>query len=394
LKIQRSLHGPIVSQAGETAIALRVAGLDRPGIMQQWWDMGQATNLAQFEAALKQMQIPMFTVLYADRKGHILHFFNGQVPVRSQGDFEDWTQLLPGDTSRNLWTKTHAYQDLPRIVDPASGWLQNANDAPWTTTFPTAIDPEDYPAYIAPRGPMSFRAQRSAQMLLNDDKISFEEVVQYKHSTEMFLADRLLDDLLPLARQGSERSQKAAAVLAKWDRQTNADSRGAVLFSTWADNLDLEELFAKPWDAKTPLSTPDGLAHPQAAIAALETAAAKVEKNYGALDVSWGEVYRFQSGTAELPANGGPAELGVFRTLWFQPTDDHHFRAVGGDSYVAVVEFSNPVRAQVLMTYGNSTQPNSPHNGDQLQLAAQQKLRPAWRSRSEIETHLAQREQL
>jgi len=48
--------------------------------------------------------------------------------------------MIPGDTSTTLWTETHPYQDLPRVIDPASGWLQNANDPPWTTTFPLALD--------------------------------------------------------------------------------------------------------------------------------------------------------------------------------------------------------------------------------------------------------------
>jgi len=58
------------------------------------------------------------------------------------------------------------------VLDPASGWLQNANDPPWTTTFPLALDPDDYPPYMAPRGPMNFRAQRSAQMLSEDEQLS------------------------------------------------------------------------------------------------------------------------------------------------------------------------------------------------------------------------------
>ena len=66
----------------------------------------------------------------------------------------------------------------------------------------------------------------------------------------------------------------------------------------------------------------------------------------------------------------------------------------GGDSYIAAVEFGEPVRAQVLMTYGNATQPGSPHIGDQLALSAKGELRPAWRTREEIEANLEAREVL
>ena len=391
LVVRRSIHGPVVLEKDSEAIALRVVGLDQPGVLEQWWDMARAKNLTEFEAVLQRLQLPMFTVMYADRDGHIMHLFNGQVPVRSSGDYEYWTGIVPGDTSTTLWTKTHPYQDLPRVLDPPSGWLQNANDPPWTTTFPAAIAPDNYPPYMAPREPMSFRAQRSARMLALDNQISLSEMIQYKHSTRMELGDRLLDDLIPLARQSnSAKVRQAAEVLNAWDREADADSRGAVLFATWAAEMDFSRAFAKPWNENFPYTTPDGLADPAGAVAALETAATKVETAYKALDVPWGEVFRLRYGNVDLPANGGDGELGIFRVLDFIPVQNGQFRAINGDSYVAAIEFSNPVKAMVLTSYGNATQPGSSHIGDQLQLFARQQLRPVWRQRQEIEAHLAE----
>jgi len=391
LTVQRSVHGPVIAQKDGKALALRVVGLDQPGALEQWWTMGLAKNLTEFEAAIKPVQIPMFTVIYADREGHIMHLFNGQVPVRSQGDYAYWSGIIPGDTSTTLWTQFHPYADLPRVLDPQSGWLQNANDPPWTTTFPVPLKPDDYPSYIAPRGPMEFRAQHSAKMLKSDERISFEKMVEYKHSTHVELAERLLDDLITAARQhGGEVGKNAADVLETWDRKTESDSRGAVLFAFWNEEVDFSNLFAVPWNEQEPLTTPNGLADPVSAVTALEAAAQRVMATYGRLDVPWGEVFRLRSGNLDLPANGG--EVGIFRNLWFSPLEDGRFEAIGGESYVAAIEFSNPVRAMALVSYGNATQPNSPHVGDQLELFAKKQLRPIWRSRQEIEVHLATRE--
>ena len=391
LTVQRSVHGPVIAQKDGKALALRVVGLDQPGALEQWWTMGLAKNLTEFEAAIKPVQIPMFTVIYADREGHIMHLFNGQVPVRSQGDYAYWSGIIPGDTSTTLSTQFHPYGDLPRVLDPQSGWLQNANDPPWTTTFPVPLKPDDYPSYIAPRGPMEFRAQHSAKMLKSDERISFEKMVEYKHSTHVELAERLLDDLITAARQhGGEVGKNAADVLETWDRKTESDSRGAVLFAFWNEEVDFSNLFAVPWNEQEPLTTPNGLADPVSAVTALEAAAQRVMATYGRLDVPWGEVFRLRSGNLDLPANGG--EVGIFRNLWFSPLEDGRFEAIGGESYVAAIEFSNPVRAMALVSYGNATQPNSPHVGDQLELFAKKQLRPIWRSRQEIEVHLATRE--
>ncbi|NJM21305.1 MAG: acylase [Richelia sp. SM1_7_0] len=392
LVVKSSVHGPVVSEKDGKVTALRVVGLDQPGVLKQWWDMARSQNLAEFEKVLQRLQLPMFTVMYADRKGHIMHLFNGLVPVREEGDFADWQGVIPGDTSKRLWTKNHPYEDLPRVVDPQSGWLQNANDSPWTTTFPLAIQPEKYPPYMAPRL-MDFRAQSSARMLDEDKKITFNEMVTYKHSTRMEFADRILDDLIPAARKyGSKLGQRAVNVLEKWDRQANASSKGAVLFAAWAEELDFDQAFSKPWSQDAPRTTPDGLANPQDAVKLLETVAAKVEKAYGKLDVAWGEVFRLKYGSVNLPGNGGDGYLGIFRVVNFAPSENAQFQPVAGDSYVAAIEFSTPVKAMALMSYGNSSQPGSAHSVDQLPLFARQQLRPVWRTRKDIEAHLESRQ--
>ncbi len=391
LVVQRSIHGPVVAQKDGKAIALRVVGLDQPNMMEQIWDMAKASQLSEFEAALERLQLPMFNILYSDRNGHILYLFNAQVPVHSKGDWKYWQGVVPGDTSATLWTKTHPYQDLPRIVDPASGWLQNANDPPWTTTFPQALNPEDYPSYMAPRF-MHFRAQRSAKMLMEDKQISFEKMIADKFSSRMELADRILDDLIPAARRlGGELGKQSADVLEAWNRKTDADSRGAVLFAAWARSMPASNWFATPWNENSPLTTPDGLANPADAVKVLEAAATTVKLLYGALDVPWGEVARLRYGNVNLPASGGPGLFGIFRVLDLAPAAGGHFQPIAGDSYIAALEFSNPVRAKVLTTYGNATQPGSPHVGDQLSLYARNELRAVWRDRKEIETHLESR---
>ena len=408
LLIRTSVHGPVVGQVDGSDVALRVVGLDSPGIFEQYWEMSTATNLPEFETALRKMQMPLLTVIYADRDGHILKLFGGQTPVRSSGDWSYWSGVVPGDTSATLWTEVHAYDDLPRVVDPESGWLQNANEPPWTTTLPRALDPDDYPPYMAPRtvseqgaeraARVRFRAQRSARMLAEDESITFDELVDYKLSTRMELADRILDDLaIAVDAHGSERAKRALAVLEGWDRTADAESRGAVLFARFVKELTQKGaagVFAEGRSADHPLTTPDGLADPAAAADALETAATVVMDEYGTLDVPWGDVYRLRGEDRDLPANGGPGDFGVFPLVKYQKDDDGRFRAWLGESYIALVEFSEPVRARALLTTSNSSQPGSPHNGDQLELFSRKELRPVWRTRAEIEPHLELREDL
>jgi len=244
---------------------------------------------------------------------------------------------------------------------------------------------------------MRLRAQRSARMLMEDESITFEELIQYKHSTRMELADRLLDDLLAAAQESTrDRVRRAAQVLGSWDRNADADSQGAVLFEAFVQDLNRSrsDIFARNWSEDSPLETPDGLADPVAALEALETAARRVETDYGALDVAWGKIHRLRIGDLDFPANGGPDSLGIFRALSFRELGQGLKQAASGDSFVMAVEFSNPVRAQALLSYGNASQPDSPFRGDQLELFSRKELRPVWRTREEIEANLAFKEEL
>ncbi len=389
--IEHSVHGPVIGRKEGKALAVRVVGLDQPHLLEQYWDMAHAQSLEEFESIISRLQMPVFNTIYADRDGHIMYLYGGRVPRRSQGDWSYWRGVIPGQTSETLWTETLEYAELPKLIDPETGWVQNANDPPWTSTIPQVLDPSDHPVYLAPNN-MPFRPQRSARMLMDDAQISFEDLVKYKHSTRVESADRILDDLIAATEKyGTSAGKDAAEVLKEWDRKTDAESRGAVLYLFWANKLGREG-FALPWRKEAPLSTPNGLANPPEAVKMLEAAAAEVAQKYGRIDVPWGEVVRLRYATIDLPANGGPSSLGIFRQISIAEDSDGKFKAVAGESYYAAVEFGPEVRAEALMSYGNASQPGSPHRGDQLELFVKKQLRPVWRTRKAIEANLEKRE--
>ncbi len=393
LNIMRTVHGPVIREDEGSPIAMRVAGLDRPFLLEQYWQMATAHNFDQYQAALRRLQVPTFNILYADRDGHIEYLWNATLPKRSKGDLAYWAGVVPGDTSETLWKTYHAYEELPKVIDPPSGYVANTNDPPWNAAWPNTLDVTKYPPYIAGKT-ASFRAERSLQMLSEDGKLTYEKFIRNKHSTRALLADRILPDLLNATElYGTDLAKQAAAVLTKWDRQAEATSQGAVLFYAWATrfmgpNLGSQAAFAIPFDLQKPLTTPAGLKNPQLAARQLDEAAADTLKNFKALDVPWGDVMRFQWAGADLPANGGFGNLGIFRVITFGPLHNGTRSQTHGETYVAAVEFSKPMKASVLMSYGNSSQPGSPHQTDQLPYLTRKELRTAWQTRKDVEANL------
>ena len=399
LDIRRTVQGPVVFDQNGVTVAMRVAGLDRPKMLEQWFRMGEARSLEEFQSALRMMSVPMWHANYADDQRHIMFVFDGLVPRRRVRDYQYWSRVVPGDTSETLWTDYLSFDELPKSVDPPSGFHQNANEPPWLMTLPR-LDRAKFPAYVAPTGEAlpQMRTLRSLRMITEDKKIGYEQLLAKKHSTRMELADRILPDLLTAAE-----NTDAGRVLAKWDRHTDVDSSGAVLFQMFVDRYfsaatgSIDSKLRVKYDPERPLDSAHGLADPAGAAAALAAAADECVQRYGTLDVKWGVVFRFASGTADLPGNGGPGGSGLFRTIAFarRPSADggaDRYYAASGETIVCAVEFSRDQRAQCLLGYGNATQPGSPHLEDQLPFMVQKKLLPVHREKKDIEAHIELRE--
>jgi acyl-homoserine-lactone acylase len=395
ITIQKTVQGPVFVKPNGDTVALRVAGLDRPGMLQEYWDMGKAHNFDQFQAALKRLQVPTFNIVYGDRQGHIMYIYNGIVPVHPNGDFKYWRGDVPGDTSSTLWTTIHPYEDLPKVIDPPSGFVQNTNDPPWIVTWPSPLKPSDFPPYMAPLTGVTMRSQRSVQLLMSKPKLTYDDFVSFKFSNRALLADRVLPELLTAAAASDDQNVKdAVAVLNAWDHEFNPESKGALLFERWASklmgaNFMNESNFANPFSLSDPLNTPSGLKDPAAAVKFLGEAAVEVKKQFGSLERPYGDVTKYRAGDVAAPGESGSGSIGIFPSMIFGPYGKDGTRnAVSGETWISMVEFTTPLKAEGLMSYGDSTQPGTKHRSDQVELLSERKLRTLWMTRPEIEKHL------
>ncbi|QJB32306.1 penicillin acylase family protein [Chitinophaga oryzae] len=384
---------PVLGVKDNKAYTIKIAGLDSAGFFYEWHLMAKAVDRREFEAALQRMQLPLFNVIYADKAGNIGYFFGGNVPVRTSGDWNFWHGTIDGSQSKNSWSQTHRYNDMPKLFNPRTGFIQNANDPPWYCTYPSVLSPSAYPSYMSPVG-MGFRPQRAVNMIRNNFSVTFDDLVKYKLNTGVEVADRFLDELLAAAEKYPDPiAQAAAGVLRKWDRTTDGASIGGMLFINWYSKLD-DTMFKLSWDPAHPTETPAGLKDSVTAVKLLSIAAMEIHQMFGSLQVPWGEIFRFRGGAYDFPANGGPGNYGIYRTIEFMQDADGRMRALAGDTYVAAVEFGRKIKARVLLSYGNASQPGSRHIGDQLQLLSKKQLRTPWIERRDILQHLEKTERL
>ena len=399
LTIRRSVHGPLFTDRRGVTVALRVVAADRPRMFEQFWRMGLARNLDEWRNAMRMQQLPIFHTMYADRDGHIMYVYNAAPPVRAHGDHQFWNGVIPGDRSDLIATdKIVPFDQLPQVLDPPTGWVQNCNDSPWTSVHPMAIDPKNFLPYIAPPPSLTQRAQRSIRLLSQPGKISLDDLKEMKLSTHSEIAEHFVDDLVAAARQsGSAKGKEAAEILAKWDRKGETTSDGTFLFFRFmqaaGNNFQNIGGYGVGPDPRQPLTTPRGFADPAKAVALLESEARRLENEYDTMHVIWGDVIRLRKGALDLPGNGIPGTLGGIRTVGVGPFVDGKAQIQSGDTFYAVIEFSKtgPPKGEALLGYGNWSRVGSKHVDDQLALASQKKMRPILRVREEIERNLETR---
>jgi acyl-homoserine-lactone acylase len=383
-----SHYGPVIRIKGNKGDAYKSANLSLIQFLTQYNLMAKAKNLTEFRAALNMQELPMFNVAYADNRGNIFYLFNGRIPIRPTGF--DWSGRVPGNTSKSEWFAVYPLAELPQVLNPRGGYIQNCNDAPWYANIQQQIERTRFSDYITSNG-LGFRGQISLQMIEEDKEINLEEVKSYKHNERLLVADRLKAELIEVAKTRSSKEaeiSEAIQVLQNWNNQVTRESRGSVLFLRWWQEYSriASGVFKIRWTPESPLTTPVGLGDPDQAITALIRAAAAMKKEYGTLSLPWGEVYRLRRGILDVPIGG--ANVGCLRTISYSRDKDGKWIAVGGDSYVLAVEFTDPPTAFSITAYSQSSNPESSHYADQSSLFAQEGYKPVWFTEQDIQKNL------
>jgi acyl-homoserine-lactone acylase len=362
-----SVHGPVLRGPRGT-FAVRFAGYGDVRAVEQWYRMNRARSLDEWMAALHLGALPMFNCGYADRQGNIAYVYNARMPLRNPRFV--WTKELPGSTSQALWSELLPADRTPRVVNPASGFIQNCNSSPFfTTTGDENPRPADYAPSFGIETAMSNRSLRALELFGADESITRDEFDAYKfdmaystHSAVAVALRRLLETPPP----DDPGTRRALDVLRAWDLSTDpANPRAALAL-----------LALRPTDnnAVRPVD--------------LGAAARRLEKQFGRLEVPWSDVMRLRRGAVDLGLGGAPD---VLHATYPRGWDELPLVGAGGDSYILLVEWDREgrVHSRSIQPYGSATRDaRSPHYADQAVLFAATRLKPVWLDEAEIRAHL------
>ena len=366
--VYRSVHGPVIKN-DKGAFAIRYGGIDNLGQLDAYYRLNKAETLEEWQAILARMDIPSTNFIYADEGGNIAYVYNAALPDRAKG--YDWRGVLPGDDPKALWNAPVSYEALPKYINPASGWLYNANNTPFTAAGEGSdLAPDTVPPELGVELKQTNRSRRAWKLMSEDGPITLDRLKAIKYDTayerEGYVAD-LWDALERLELDPDSELGRARALLVDWDFTADNVGPGDALAL-----LMIKEFMSAEYQNK-PL--PDVREQ-------LEWSVDHLETHFGRIDPPMGDVLRLRQGDVDLPLDGGSDTLRA-STTW-EVEEDGRLSVIHGDSFIQFVEWApgKRVRSQSIQPFGAATtRPTSPHYVDQARLFIQHRLKPVnfWR---------------
>jgi acyl-homoserine-lactone acylase len=372
-------HGPIVRQEGKKVTAIRVAGMEQPRALEQWYRMARSRNLQEWKQAIAIGGVVFHNLVYADADGNIGYIYNGKIPKRDEAF--DWSGTLDGSDPKTEWQGYHPIDALPQVWNPKCGYVQNCNSPPFVTTA-TGEDPKlsAFPKSMFGKDLNDGRITMSHNILsgakawtLDDlERAAFDTTVHtLAPARKALLAD--YDFLKSKSADDAAKLADAVDSIKSWDGRITVESIASTLFIHWT-----EKLYSPAWVKRR---------SPGDACAALSEVLAELEKGFQTWRVNWGDVNRHQRfckstglrvspDRASLPIPGTIGSLGVSFCYLSRRAEGAKERfGYHGHSYVAAVEFGDSPVVRNIIPFGQSRDPKSAHFDDQAALYAAGKLK-------------------
>jgi acyl-homoserine-lactone acylase len=386
----RTHRGPIVRSESGRWVAF--AMMDRPvQALQQSFLRTKAPDLAAFLNISRLQANSSNNTIFADSGGRIAYLHPQFVPRRN--DRFDYTKPVDGSDPATDWGSLHSPAELPNVISPPNGWVQNTNTWPYRAAGAFSAKPEYFPKYMDMFGE-NFRGIHALKLLERSRNWTLEGLRAAAYDSDQPGFAALIPGLVAAWDKAPDNEQKRLlagpiAQLRSWNYRWSADSVPMTLAAFWAQPL-WDGIREKDWLPHLEIVAAINQLPAENKLAALAEAVERLNREFGTWRTPWGDVNRFQRISPAIdhpfsdsaPSIAVPFASGNFGSLASFGAAPHdgskRWYGTSGNSFVAVVEFGPRVRAVAVTAGGESGNPASPHFNDQAVRYASGALRPVY----------------
>ena len=369
-EVHRSVHGPVIIN-DNGAFAIRYGGIDRIDQLDAYYRLNKATSLEEWQTQLSRMAIPSTNFIYADEAGNIAYVYNAAIPDRPEDAEANWRGLVDGTRSDLIWQGAVEYEEIPKLINPSSGWLYNSNNEPFTAAGASDdIDRDSVSPILGVELKQTNRSRRAYKLLSETEVLDRANLERIKYDTayerEGYVAE--LWDAVQALDPGEDKDvAQARELMLSWDfKADNIGGADAIAL------LMIRDFMSAEYQNKD---------YPDVG-ESLENAVDHLNTHFGRIDPPMSDLLRLRQGDVDLPLDGGSDTLRA-STTW-RVDDDGRLSLVHGDSFIQWVEWreGERVHSQSIQPFGAAiSRPESPHHTDQMELFVNHQLKPVhfWR---------------
>ena len=384
----RTHHGPIVREIDGSWVS--VALMEEPmNALIQSYMRTKAQNYDEYIEVMRTHTNSSNNTVFADSEGNIAYLHSNFIPVRDTRF--NYLQPVDGSDPATDWQGVHTIEETPNAVNPSVGWLQNTNNWPFSAAGPDSPRRDEFPVYVQRSGENA-RGLHAMRVLEGKTDFTLQSLIDAAFDSYLTGFEELIPALVRAYDQADASNPLKAEladqvnILRDWDLRWSVESIAtslAIFFGEETRRLDASEREV-----------------PQQLLQALSAASARLEADFGSWRTPWGDINRFQRLTGDIVQpfdDAGPStpvgfpsgrwgSLASFGARAYPQTKKWY--GTSGNSFVAVVEFGDQVRARAVTAGGLDSDPSSPHFNDQAELYATGDLREVYYYRADVEDHM------
>ena len=400
--VYRTHHGPVVREADSKWVSVRLMQEPMKALMQSY-SRTKAKNYKTFRDTMELHTNSSNNTIFADAEGNIAYFHSNFIPRRDPKF--DWTKPVDGSDPGTEWKGVLSIDETPGLLNPKGGWLYNTNNHPWSAAGPDSPKKAEFPVYVE-RGSENPRGLHAIRVLQNRKDFTLDSLVaaaydSYQPGFEAQIPLLLKAwDATPASSPVKGKVAEQIATLRDWDYRWSTASVPNSIAVYWSEELGRQVAA----DArKAGISTDEYIATkatPDQMLQALSAASEKLTNDFGSWKTPWGTINRYQRNNGDIVQkfdDAAPSTPVMFTSARWGSLASFGARTypgtkkmygTSGNSFVAVVEFGDRVRARAVTAGGESGDPKSAHFGDQATRYATGDLREVYFYRPDVEQHV------
>jgi acyl-homoserine-lactone acylase len=376
--IYRTHHGPVTHSKGEKWIATAMMWNPVKALEQSFTRM-KTSNYKEFHQTMNIRTNSSNNTVFADADGNIAYYHGNFIPKRDTSF--DYTNSVDGSNLKTDWQRLHTLDENIFVLNPKSGWIQNCNSTPFTCCGDGSPKEEDYPVYMTYKDE-NFRGIHAISLLNNAQDLTLDKLITLAYDPYLPGADTLMKGVIEAYDDDPENNidiQNEVEALKAWDFSVSETSIGMTLSHYYLSTFRRFGQFPEGLNGMDRMYYIASGSSFEERLNIFRKALKNLTEDFGSTEIAWGEINRYQRNNGDiiqifndslpsLPvgmASGSWGALASFGARRGENTKCQY--GVSGNSFIAVVEFGDIVKAKSLLAGGQSSNPDSPHFDDQAQ---------------------------